>query len=70
MILSNLFLLLVADTSSPTHTRLVNTQAFVSTGTNMSLVFNPCSNGYTGDGGCDFDKDHGKVSQANELFFS
>lgn len=36
----------------------------------MSLVFNPCSNGYTGDGGCDFDKDHGKVSQANELFSS
>ena len=37
-------------------------QAFVSTGTSMSLVFGSCANGYTGDGGCDFDKDHGKVS--------
>ncbi|KAL0274325.1 UNVERIFIED_CONTAM: hypothetical protein PYX00_006776 [Menopon gallinae] len=40
--------------------------AFVATGTNIQLVFNPASNGYsTVDLGreCDFDKEHGKVSQ-------
>ncbi|KAK6623524.1 hypothetical protein RUM43_009376 [Polyplax serrata] len=39
--------------------------AFVATGTNIQLVFNPASNGYsTVDLGreCDFDKEHGKVS--------
>ena len=38
--------------------------AFVATGTNIQLVFNPASNGYsTVDLGreCDFDKEHGKV---------
>jgi hypothetical protein len=40
-------------------------QAFVATGTNIQLVFNPSTNGYsTADHGreCDFDKEHGKVS--------
>ncbi|XP_049800454.1 protein big brother isoform X1 [Schistocerca nitens] len=38
--------------------------AFVATGTNIQLVFNPSTNGYsTADPGreCDFDKEHGKV---------
>jgi len=36
--------------------------AFVSTGTNITLGFLHCSNGYTTDAGsCDFDKEHGKV---------
>ncbi|KAJ9582408.1 hypothetical protein L9F63_003261, partial [Diploptera punctata] len=39
--------------------------AFVATGTNIQLVFNPSTNGYsTADHGreCDFDKEHGKIS--------
>nr|CAD7594081.1 unnamed protein product [Timema genevievae] len=38
--------------------------AFVATGTNIQLVFNPSTNGYsTADPGreCDFDKEHGKL---------
>jgi hypothetical protein len=44
---------------------IVVLQAFVATGTNIQLVFNPSTNGYsTADHGreCDFDKEHGKVS--------
>ncbi|KAJ9598003.1 hypothetical protein L9F63_026891, partial [Diploptera punctata] len=40
--------------------------AFVATGTNIQLVFNPSTNGYsTADHGreCDFDKEHGKFFQ-------
>lgn len=37
-------------------------QAFVSTGTNLQLIFNPCANSYTGTDYCDFDKEKGKVS--------
>lgn len=33
--------------------------AFVATGTNLQLVFSPCTNGYSE--GCDFDKEQGKV---------
>jgi hypothetical protein len=33
--------------------------AFTTNGTNLSLIFSPCLNGY--DGGCDFGKEHGKV---------
>jgi hypothetical protein len=43
---------------------VVDVQAFVATGTNIQLVFNPSTNGYsTADHGreCDFDKEHGKV---------
>ncbi|RWS10503.1 protein big brother-like protein, partial [Dinothrombium tinctorium] len=32
--------------------------AFITTGTNLQLVFNPCVNGYNDS--CDFDKEHGK----------
>jgi hypothetical protein len=45
---------------------VVGLQAFVATGTNIQLVFNPSTNGYsTADHGreCDFDKEHGKVSR-------
>jgi hypothetical protein len=47
------------------HNAVVVLQAFVATGTNIQLVFNPSTNGYsTADHGreCDFDKEHGKVS--------
>ncbi|XP_076336442.1 protein big brother-like [Tachypleus tridentatus] len=33
--------------------------AFTTTGTNLQLVFSPCTNGYSE--GCDFEKEHGKV---------
>lgn len=33
--------------------------AFVATGTNLQLIFGPCSNGYSE--GCDFDREQGKV---------
>ncbi|OXA46790.1 Protein big brother [Folsomia candida] len=37
--------------------------AFIATGTNLQLVFNPMSNGYPPEmRECDFDKEHGKVS--------
>lgn len=36
--------------------------AFIATGTNLQLVFNPVANGYLTDmRDCDFDKEHGKV---------
>jgi len=38
-------------------------QAFIATGTNLQLVFNPVSSGYPADmRDCDFDREHGKVS--------
>lgn len=40
----------------------VEFQAFIATGTNLQLVFNPVANGYLTDmRDCDFDKEHGKV---------
>lgn len=40
-------------------------QAFVATGTNLQLVFNPSANGYhlTAGRECDFDKEPCKVTQ-------
>lgn len=35
--------------------------AFVASGTNLQLVFNPMQPPYTPDRDCDFDKEHGKV---------
>nr|XP_027199372.1 protein big brother-like [Dermatophagoides pteronyssinus] len=35
--------------------------AFVSTGTNLQLLFNPLANAFTGNDYCDFDKEKGKV---------
>jgi len=52
---------------------VVTLQAFVATGTNIQLVFNPSTNGYsTADHGreCDFDKEHGKVSRTAHYFIS
>ena len=45
----------------------------MATGTNIQLVFNPSTNGYsTADHGreCDFDKEHGKVSRTALSFIS
>jgi hypothetical protein len=52
---------------------VVALQAFVATGTNIQLVFNPSTNGYsTADHGreCDFDKEHGKVSRTAPCFIN
>ena len=44
-------------------------QAFVSTGTNLQLIFNPCANSYSGTDYCDFDKEKGKVSSRKLIFY-
>lgn len=51
-------------TNAPFVFLFLHPQAFISTGSNISIVFSPCPDVYTGvnDGGFDFGKEHGKVS--------
>ncbi|RWS29975.1 protein big brother-like protein [Leptotrombidium deliense] len=53
------FLFALCDSKLFLSRNIYTLHAFITTGTNLQLVFNPCVNGY--NEGCDFDKEHGKV---------